>query len=314
MTSTNTSIKNILLSLNDKPTVIYSAYLRITKDYATAAALAQVLYWHKKMGRKFYKTDADFGNELSLTPKQFVRVKENLKSYDFLIITREQIPAKTFYHVDYEKLAIALIGDNTLPPSPPSASPEKPISSRFVEAVLPRKEKTPPPQKVESNTENTQRLLQKNNNTAPPQVQPKTDLNLSPVVVVELEKVFSNAELPAAKTQLAQISMFHQLAVLAEIVSNLKKPVNDNPIRNKIAYLRGIIKNIKNGTFTATPIPVQLMSVDERIKQEKIKREKDAQRGKIDNVGYFVQQVKQFGDLIKVPEQYQQAVFERLAY
>jgi hypothetical protein len=140
------------------------------------------------------------------------------------------------------------------------------------------------------------------------------DLNLSPVVVVELEKVFSNAELPAAKTQLAQISMFHQLAVLAEIVLNLKKPINDNPIRNKIAYLRGIIKNIKNGTFTATPIPAQLMSVDERIKQEKIKREKDAQRGKIDNVGYFVQQVKQFGDLIKVPEQYQQAVFERLAY
>jgi hypothetical protein len=313
MTSTNTTIKNILLALNENPIVIYPAYFRITGDYTTAAALAQVLYWHKKMGRKFYKTDADFGNELSLTPKQFVRVKENLKSYDFLTITREQIPAKTFYHVDYEKLAIALIGNNTLPPAPPSTTPEKTTCSSFVEKVLPRKEKTLPPQKVESNTENTQRLLQ-NNNNATPQIPPKTDLNLSPVVVVELEKTFSNnAELSASKKALASIPAHYQLQVLAVLVWQLSKQA----INNKISYLCRLVSNVKNGTFTplttaavTTPPPV---SLDERIKQQKIKQEEEAKRLKIDNVSYFVNQVKRLGDRVKVPEEYQQAVFERLA-
>jgi hypothetical protein len=50
--------------------------------------------------------------------------------------------------VDYEKLAIALIGDNTLPPPVPlSANLEKTTTSLFVETLL--------PQKVESNTEIT---------------------------------------------------------------------------------------------------------------------------------------------------------------
>lgn len=307
MTNTNTAIKNLLLSLNEKPIVIYPAYFRIAGDYTTAVALAQVLYWHKKMGRKFYKTDADFCNELALTAKQFVRVKDKLKSYDFLKITVEQIPAKTFYHVDYEKLAIALIGDKTLPPSPPPASPEKPISSLFVEALLSQKEETLPPKKVESNTENTQRLLQ--NNITQSQIQPKPNLNLSPVVVVELEKTFSNADLSASKKALATIPEPFHLQVLAVLMFQLTK----QSIPNKIGYLCRLVSNVKNGTFTPVAVAAVPISVDERIKQEKIKREEEAKRGKVDNVSFFVEQVKRFGDKFKVPEQYQQAVFERLA-
>lgn len=311
MTSTNTSIKNLLLSINDKPIVIYPAYFRITGDYTTAAALAQVLYWHKKMGRKFYKTDADFCSELALTPKQFVRVKENLKSYDFLIITREQIPAKTFYHVDYEKLAIALIGENALPPVQKSTiTPEESCFPLLVEASYAQNGETRFAQKVESITENTQRLPQNNNNTALPKTQQKPNLDLSPVVVKELEKTFSNADLHASKKALTTIpSPFHQ-QVLAVLMYQLMK----QSIPNKIGYFCRLVSNVKNGTFTPVPVAAVPISVDERIKQEKIKRKEDGQRGKTDNVSHFVNLIRQFGDLVKVPEQYQQAVFERLAY
>jgi hypothetical protein len=309
MTSTNTTIKNLLLSLNDKPTVIYSAYLRITKDYATAAALAQILYWHKKMGRKFYKTDADFSTELALTPKQFVRVKDKLKSYDFLKITREQIPAKTFYHVDYEKLASALIGKDTLPSVKMSVTtPEEPCFPLLVESSFYQKRETRCPQKVVSNTENTQRLLQ-NNNTAPPQTQPKPDLNLSAVVVVELEKTFSNANLSASKKALATIPAPYHLQVLAVLMLQLTK----QSIPNKVGYLCRLVSSVKNGTFTPIPATAVPISLDERLKQEKINKAKLEERGKIDNVSYFVGQVKRFGDKFLVPEQYRQAVFERLA-
>jgi hypothetical protein len=310
MTSTNTAIKNLLLSLNDKPTVIYSAYLRITKDYATAAALAQVLYWHKTMGRKFYKTDADFSAELLLSSKQFERVKSNLKSFDFLIITREQIPAKTFYHIDYEKLAIALIGENNLPPVKISATtPEKSSFPILVESSYTQKRETRCPQKVESITENKQRLLQKNNNTAPPQIQPKLDLNLSPVVVVELEKTFSNIDLPASKKALATIPAPFQLQVLAVLMFQLTKQA----IPNKIGYLCRLVSNVKNGTFTPVTVAAVPMSSDDRIKQEKIKKAEEEKRCKVDNVSYFVNQIKRLGDRVIVPEQYRQAVSERLA-
>lgn len=311
MTSTNTSIKNLLLSLNDKPTVIYSAYLRITKDYATAAALAQVLYWHKTMGRKFYKTDADFSAELLLSSKQFERVKSNLKSFDFLIITREQNPAKTFYHVDYEKLAVALIGENNLPPVKISdTTPEESCFPLLVESSYPQKGETRFPQKVESITENKQRLLQKNNNTAPPpQTQPKPDLSLSPVVVVELEKTFSNADLPASKKALATIPEPFHLQVLAVLMLQLTKQA----IPNKVGYLCRLVSNVKNGSFTPIRVAALPISVDERIKQEKIKRAQEVKRGKVDNVSFFVEQVKRFGDKFIVPEAYRQAVFEQLA-
>jgi hypothetical protein len=53
--------------------------------------------------------------------------------------------------------------------------------------------------------------------------------------------------------------------------------------------------------------------VSERIRREKIKREEDAQRGKVDNVTHFTDLVKRFGDNVVIPEEYRQAVFERLA-
>jgi hypothetical protein len=91
-----------------KPIVIYPIYLDLTGDYATAAALGQVLYWHELMNGKFYKIDADFEKELHLTPKQFRRVKTLLKTLPFLTIKSEGNPAKTYYDVDYDALVLTI--------------------------------------------------------------------------------------------------------------------------------------------------------------------------------------------------------------
>ena len=143
------SIEIIKAFSGQKPIVIYPVYLDITGDYATAAALGQVLYWHEVMRGKFYKTDSDFEQELHLTPKQFRRVKTELKSLPFLKITVEQIPAKTFYDVDYEALA-ALIGQIRTPPKGGT--------------VPAQKGETVPAQKGETITENTTENTTENNN------------------------------------------------------------------------------------------------------------------------------------------------------
>lgn len=160
-------------------------------------------------------------------------------------------------------------------------------------------------------TKNTTENTSKNNNnkTAPQQIQPAHNVDLSPVVVVELEKTFANADLPASKKALATIPEPFHLQVLAVLMFQLTK----QSIPNKIGYLCRLVSNVKNGTFTPVPVAAVPISLDERIKQEKIKREDDATRGKVDNVSYFVNMVKRLGDKCIVPEAYQQAVFERLA-
>jgi hypothetical protein len=159
-------------------------------------------------------------------------------------------------------------------------------------------------------TKNTTENTSKNNNkTAPQQIQPVHNVDLSPVVVVELEKTFSNSDLPASKKALATIPAPFHLQVLAVLILQLTKQA----IPNKVGYLCRLVSNVKNGTFTPIAAVAVPISLDERIKQEKIKREEETKRGKIDNVSYFVDQVKRFGDKFIVPEAYRQAVFERLA-
>jgi hypothetical protein len=150
---------------------------------------------------------------------------------------------------------------------------------------------------------------EKNNNTVR-QPLPEIKLVLEPVVVVELKKVFSDAELPAAKKHIAAISFAEQLAVIAEMLLKVKK--TNNPIPNKIGYLRGIIKNVKDGTFTPTPAAAKPISTEEMIRRDKLKRKEAEERCKVDNVAFFVDVFKKYGEQF-VPEAFKQAVFEQMA-
>jgi len=103
-------VKNVLLALNQRPMVIYPAYRQLVGgNWAAAALLAQLLYWWQVSGgERFYKTDAEIAAELGMTEKELRTAKAKLKELPFLTITREGMPAKTYYAFNYEKLAEAL--------------------------------------------------------------------------------------------------------------------------------------------------------------------------------------------------------------
>lgn len=308
-TITNSTIKNILIAQNDKPIVVHTAYLRLTPDYTVAAALAQVLYWHGVMkGKKFYKTNDDFAAELRLTPKQFERVKIVLKALPFLTITREQIPARTVYDVNYEKLAQALKGENI--PSLPVPDTAIPIESSFTQ----KGGTSPAPLVVSSspllgtsNTENTPEITQ-NNNTAP-QPLPKIQTTLEPVVVEKLEKTFSKDELPAAKKKLASLPVAIHLAVLEVFVHKLKTLVIK---QSKISYFCGIVNNAKEGAFTPLPAATKSLSSAEMIEKDRQQQKEAKKRAEVNNVDYFANMYKFLKGNFDVPEPYREAVFARL--
>jgi len=264
----------LIQAFNDKPIVIYPVYLKLTKDYATAAALAQVLYWHKTMKRKFYKTDADFSEELFLTPKQFERVKLKLKTLDFLIITREQIPAKTFYDVDYGRLA-ELISPTENTPEPPSNVGETRYPQKG-ETVPPQKGETVPPQKGETNTENTTEITQNNNNT---------EKN-----VVDVDG-FSKEEQPAARKVLSVIPVKDR----AEVIAVLIAMATTSTITNKIGYLKRIVDSVLNETFTPLPKAAKQKTAAERIEQERQRKAEDDARYTVTNADYFAEIEKKYG-------------------
>jgi hypothetical protein len=266
--------KTLIQAFNDKPIVIYPIYLLLTGDYATAAALAQVLYWHKAMGRKFYKTDADFCAELYLTPKQFERVKINLKKLDFLKIKAEGIPAKTFYDVDYELLA-AKISETSSPQNGETGTPPKDESSS--------------PQKGETNTENTNTDYTENNNI---------------MVDVEIGKLFSKTEQPAAKKILKSIATEKQLEVLTVLFAMIKT----SKITNKVGYLKAIVDSVIDGSFIPVPEPSKPMTTAQRIEKEKKEQQAREVANKVDNAKFFADLEKKYGAVI--PESVKKGIDE----
>jgi hypothetical protein len=131
---------------------------------------------------------------------------------------------------------------------------------------------------------------------------------LSPVVVEKLEKTFSKAELPAAKKLTASIPATQHIEVLAVFMMILKTTV----IRNKIGYFCGIIKKVQDGTFTSLPASAQPVSTEEIMRREKIKAEEAKKRCKVNNVDFYVDLFKKYGEQF-VPEAFKQAVFEQMA-
>lgn len=110
-------MSNLLKSLNEKPTGFYRVYKRLTGNTNAALLLSQLMYWfsHKD---KFYKTDSDIMEETELTKKELETAKIKLKKLPFIEVTREGIPAKTYYTINWEKYEKTLrdfVGGNKFP-------------------------------------------------------------------------------------------------------------------------------------------------------------------------------------------------------
>ena len=94
-------MKNLLRQLNQKPIAYYPIYRQLTGSTTSGILLSQLMYWFSKQD-KFYKTDSELMEETFLTVKELKNAKSKIKELDFIDVTREGVPAKTFYRIDWE--------------------------------------------------------------------------------------------------------------------------------------------------------------------------------------------------------------------
>jgi hypothetical protein len=110
-------MKELLKELHHKPIAYYPIYRKITGSTTAGILLSQLTYWWAKMdGEKFYKTDLEVMEETLLTADELRAAKALIKGMAFITITREGLPAKTFYDIDSDKLyeQICLISTNKI--------------------------------------------------------------------------------------------------------------------------------------------------------------------------------------------------------
>ena len=96
-------MRDILRSLNQRPVAFYPIYARGMDSISCAVALSQLMYWFSTGKDKIYKTDAELQDETGMSDKEIRTVKKKLKELHFLTITREGVPAKTYYEIDWNK-------------------------------------------------------------------------------------------------------------------------------------------------------------------------------------------------------------------
>ena len=102
-------MQELMIALNQRPISYYPCYAQLMGTIPGAIVLSQLMYWWSAVGgRKFDKLDSELRTETGITENELRTVKRKLKSFDFIVITREGIPAKTYYQIDFDLLADAL--------------------------------------------------------------------------------------------------------------------------------------------------------------------------------------------------------------
>ena len=95
-------MKEVLKVLNQRPVAFYPIYVAATGSISSGVVLSQLMYWFSKGKDKIYKTDRDFESETGHTAKEMQVVRKHLKKLPFLTITREGVPAKTHYEINWD--------------------------------------------------------------------------------------------------------------------------------------------------------------------------------------------------------------------
>ena len=88
--------------LNQKPIAFYPIYTKLTGSITAGLLLSQLMYWFSKKD-KFYKTDKEIMKETMLSERELKTAKSKIKQLPFITVTREGVPAKTYYSIDWEK-------------------------------------------------------------------------------------------------------------------------------------------------------------------------------------------------------------------
>ncbi len=92
----------ILRALNERPIAYYPIYRRITGSVTSAVMLSQLMYWFaSSKADKVYKTDTEIMEETLLSERELRSAKSTIKSLPFITVTREGLPARTYYAIDW---------------------------------------------------------------------------------------------------------------------------------------------------------------------------------------------------------------------
>lgn len=99
---------SILKELNQRPIAYYPLYTKLTGSTTAGILLSQLMYWFSKKD-KIFKTDAEILEETMLTENELRGAKLKLKNVNFIKVTREGTPAKTFYKINWQEYERALL-------------------------------------------------------------------------------------------------------------------------------------------------------------------------------------------------------------
>jgi len=99
---------SILKQLNQRPIAYYPIYRQLTGSTTAGILLSQLMFWFSKKD-KIFKTDSEIMEETLLTENELRSAKTKIKKLDFISVTREGIPAKTYYKIDWEKYETSLV-------------------------------------------------------------------------------------------------------------------------------------------------------------------------------------------------------------
>lgn len=99
---------SILKELNQRPIAYYPLYAKLTGSTTAGILLSQLMYWFSKRD-KIFKTDIEILEETMLTVDELRGAKLKLKDVSFIKITREGVPARTFYQINWQEYEKALL-------------------------------------------------------------------------------------------------------------------------------------------------------------------------------------------------------------
>lgn len=91
----------IMKKLHQRPISYYPLYKDITGSLQGAVLLSQLMYWFSDKD-KIYKTNDQFRKEINLTDHEMRSAKKAIQKIPFITTTREGLPAKTFYEIDWQ--------------------------------------------------------------------------------------------------------------------------------------------------------------------------------------------------------------------
>ena len=95
-------MSNYLREMNQRPVAYYPIYKELAGSIHGGILLSQLMYWFSKKD-KIYKTSDELMSELGFTERELKTAKSHLKKVAFIATTREGIPAKTYYEIDWVK-------------------------------------------------------------------------------------------------------------------------------------------------------------------------------------------------------------------